>query len=62
MQWGPQNMARRVRAAVDQVGRPDAPGQQPSLPADADPHTATTAFRIAYEKTRHEASAPRGDV
>ncbi|WP_457470045.1 hypothetical protein [Streptomyces sp. TE4109] len=51
------DMARRMRAAVDRVGRPGAPAQ-PRPTADADPHMPTTAFRIAYEKARHEASAP----
>lgn len=55
------DMARRVRAAVDRVGRPGAPAQQPPPTADADPHMPTTAFRIAYEKAQHEASAPSGD-
>lgn len=53
------DMARRVRAAVDRVGRPGAPAQQPPPTADADPHMPTTAFRIAYEKAQHEASAPQ---
>ncbi|MBX7554413.1 hypothetical protein K1Y78_42385 [Streptomyces sp. tea 10] len=52
------DMARRVRAAVDRVGRPGAPAQQPSPTADADPHMPTAAFRAAYAEARQPESAP----
>ncbi|MGW0670659.1 hypothetical protein [Streptomyces sp. NPDC002746] len=57
-----RDMARRMRAAVDRVGRPGSPRPAPVLAPGSDLRMPTAAFRAAYEKARHEASAPSWGV
>ncbi|MDF3303136.1 hypothetical protein [Streptomyces tropicalis] len=51
------DMALRARAAVNRVGRPGAPAQHASAPAEADPHMPTAAFRTAYEQAQRSAAS-----
>ncbi|MFF4531675.1 hypothetical protein ACFY1P_20685 [Streptomyces sp. NPDC001407] len=55
-----RDMNRRMRAAVDRVGRP---GAAPPAPAPAtDPRMPTVAFRTAYAEARQTESAPGSDA
>ncbi|MEU5239715.1 hypothetical protein ACH4UR_25345 [Streptomyces lydicus] len=54
------DMARRMRAAVDRVGRLGTEPVKPPPAAGTDPHMPTAAFRIAYAEARQDESVPHG--
>ncbi|MEU2135016.1 hypothetical protein [Streptomyces sp. NPDC018352] len=55
------DMARRMRAAVDRVGRPGGEPRRPSPTAGAGPHMPTAAFKIAYAEALRDEVAPSSD-
>ncbi|KAB7835563.1 hypothetical protein [Streptomyces mobaraensis] len=57
-----RDKSRRMRAAVDRVGRPGATPPAPAPVPGNDPRMPTVAFRAAYAEARPAESASDGDA